>query len=81
MFQQRCSLLFPIDVEAVQIECFRWPEIIQLLHDNHIAVGKPPDCSTEITQPCDIGDCFRASKRCLRSIRNDDVADNEIMLQ
>ncbi len=54
-----------MDGEAVQIECFKLPHVINLLFQHHIAVGKPPGSTTEITQPCDVGNCFRGSKGCL----------------
>jgi hypothetical protein len=65
-----------LDGEAMQIECFKAPEITQFLNDHHIVVGKPPGSSTEITQPCDAGNCFRGRKKGLTSVTNADINDH-----
>ncbi len=52
-----------------------------MLYQNHLAIGKPPGSSTEITQPCDTGNCFRGSKASLKTISSEDVADNHYMLK
>ncbi len=72
---------FQLDGEAVQIECFKHPAVIEMLYENHLAIGKPPGSSTEITQPCDTGNCFRGSKASLKTISSEDVADNYYMLK
>ncbi len=71
---------FQLDGEAVQIECFKSPEIIKFFNDHYVLVGKPPGSSTEITQSCDAGNCFRGTKKVLSSILNRDIEDNEYML-
>jgi len=72
---------FQLDGEAIQIECYQSPEMIQLLNENFVVVGKPAASTTEISQPCDIGDCSKATKCKVKNISNDDVAMETHMLE
>ena len=58
--QEKCFL--QLDGEAVQISCFFEEPTIQLMAENNIFVGKSAASTTEIQQPCDRGNLFKASK-------------------
>ena len=49
-----------LDGEPIKIECFQVPEILDLVHANHIGVGKPAGSTTEIAQACDAGAILRS---------------------
>ena len=61
---------FQLDGEKVQVECFNHPDCLKILNDNYITVGKPPASTTATTQPCDCGNCFKASKKALANIKD-----------
>jgi len=72
---------FQLDGEAVQIECYQSSEMLQTLCDNHVVVGKPAASTTQISQPCDIGDCFKATKTKVKNTTDGDVAMDTHMLE
>ena len=71
---------FQLDGEMKQIEIYRDPSILQLLLENNIIVGKLPASTTEITQPCDRGNIFKASKTRNKNIGDDDVKKDVHMI-
>lgn len=52
---------------------FQKSDVLAQLNANHTCVGKSPASTTHIYQPCNVGDCFRASKAALRGIHDKDV--------
>jgi hypothetical protein len=72
---------FQLDGEAQQIECYQSPELLQLLTDARIVVGKPAASTTEISQPCDAGDCFKATKTRVKNTTDADVIMDTHMLE
>lgn len=71
---------FQLDGEAKQIECFKDPLCLEVCNANSIVVGKPPASTTATTQPCDAGNCFKASKGALKKITDEDVKHKTGML-
>lgn len=71
---------FQLDGEAVQIECYKSPAVLKILSDQHVVVGKSAASTTQITQPCDIGDCFKATKNMIKHTSDSDVAMDTHML-
>lgn len=53
---------FNLDGEDVQIKPFKSPAIQALCKEMNIIIGKPPASTTSISQPCDAGKVFMASK-------------------
>jgi hypothetical protein len=45
-----------------------------------IICGKPPASTTEVTQPCDCGNCFKGSKTCLKGIKDCDILPTHPMV-
>ncbi len=72
---------FQLDGEAVQLYPYFNERLCQLLKDNHIHVGKPPASTTAITQPCDVGCCFKGPKTQAKKINKHSVKTNTFMLQ
>lgn len=72
---------FQLDGEAVQIYPFFEDRILKLMKENKINVGKPPAATTSITQPCDVGTCFKGPKTQNKKITKHDVSKNETMLK
>jgi hypothetical protein len=64
---------FQLDGEPIQIEVYKEEEMLRQLGLHSMIVGKPPGSTTEITQPCDMGPCFLASKTTLKSINEEDI--------
>ena len=65
---------FQLDGEAIQIECYQGVNnMLDLMTQHHIVVGKQAGSTTEITQPCDAGDCFKASKAKNKTISDEDI--------
>jgi hypothetical protein len=52
-----------MDSEAIQIEVYSDPEVIQLLQEHNIVIGKGPASTSATTQPCDVGFCFKGMKK------------------
>jgi hypothetical protein len=71
---------FQLDGEGKQIEIYKDSTFSKLFSDNNIVVGKPPASTTEITQPCDRGNLFKASKTKLRSISDENVKNDKKLL-
>ena len=71
---------FHLDGEPNQIECFQDPEILDLVHANHISVGKPAGSTTEITQACNAGVVFKGPKTTNKRINDADVVSNSVMI-
>ena len=59
---------FQLDGEPKQMECYSKSELLDVLEEHNIAVGKPPASTTSTTQPCDVGNCFKAPKTSLKHI-------------
>mmetsp|Transcript_32984 Transcript_32984/g.45233 ORF Transcript_32984/g.45233 Transcript_32984/m.45233 type:complete len:589 (-) Transcript_32984:104-1870(-) len=74
---------FQLDGEAIQIECYRQgSNTLQLMTEHNIVIGKPAASTTEITQPCDAGDCFKATKTKNKFINDEDILmDNHMYEQ
>ena len=53
---------FTLDGEDVQIKPMQSAEVRLACNELNIVIGKPPASTTSITQPCDAGKCFLASK-------------------
>lgn len=70
------SAFFQLDGEMTQIQCFQNTAMIKLMEDNHVTVGKPPASTTSTTQPCDVGNCFKASKKYLKGLSDNDTRCN-----
>ena len=64
---------FQLDGEPIQIKCYDLKEITDMYEALNIAIGKPPASTTSATQPCDIGNCFRGSKKAIKFIRDCDI--------
>jgi hypothetical protein len=65
---------YQLDGEQTQIECYNDPAMIKMLEELNIVIGKPPASTTEITQPCDMGNIFKATKSKLKKINDLSVA-------
>ena len=64
---------FTLDGEDIQIRPMQSSEIRQTCIEQNIVIGKPPASTTSITQPCDAGAAFLASKtkkKHLKSVRD-----------
>lgn len=60
---------FTLDGEDTQIKPMQTSEMANLCRELNIVIGKPPASTTSITQPCDAGKCFLASKTKKRNIK------------
>lgn len=69
------------DGEKTQIDVFASNEVLNELSTKDIVVGKPPASTTEITQPCDVGICFKNCKAILDKINVADVSSQKHMLE
>jgi hypothetical protein len=70
------KFFFKEDGEDIQIKCMKDPIIRQLLKENNIEVGKTSASITEIEQECDADNLFKAPKKKLSAIFNDDIIKN-----
>ena len=68
-----------LDGEPVQIEVYKDPPLLEKLLDRNIVIGKPPDSTTENTQPCDARHCFIGPKTALKKINNCDLVGKDWM--
>lgn len=59
-----------LDGEAVQIAPYEDDVVLEQLAEHNIVVGKPPASTTSITQPCDVGNCFKAAKTHLKAVHD-----------
>jgi hypothetical protein len=69
---------FVLDGEPAQIELYNHAEVLKILEDNEIVVGKLPASTTAITQPADVGNCFIGSKTVSKLIGPRDYEDQEL---
>lgn len=53
---------FQLDGEQVQINCYSEKPMFESLEVHNIVVGKLAASTTEISQPCDKGNCFKGTK-------------------
>jgi hypothetical protein len=65
-----------LDGESKQLDPFKSSDVLELLTDNSIEVGKPPGSLTRIWQPCDAWVFFKSIKTCLRHL-NSHAANSE----
>jgi hypothetical protein len=71
---------FRLDREQTQIKCYQDEQLLDELEKHYIAVGKPPASTTEITQPCDNGNCFRSPKASLRYLYEEEVEYDPVLV-
>lgn len=62
--------LLTLDGEDIQLAPYKNPEIQKMLSDSNIEVAKSPASTTAATQPCDVGNCFKAAKTSLKRIND-----------
>jgi len=60
----------------MQIRCYKDIEMLKLLETNNVIFGKPSGSTTEITQPCDRGRIFKASKSMIKNVSNTIIDNN-----
>ncbi len=70
-----------MDGEKVQIDVYKSPEILEALKNNNIHICKSPASTTEILQPCDAGNCFKAAKSVCRQLHDEDVANDLLSIK
>jgi hypothetical protein len=68
-----------MDGESIQIQCYEDPEVLAVLELNNIVIGKGPASTSSKTQAADAGDCFRGSKKTLKKIDDESVADDIVL--
>ena len=78
-FEPDAPTWFQLDGEPVQIAMYNEEAVTTALDEKGIVVGKPPASTTEITQPCDNGNCFKGPKTRLKYVNAKDIADNDYM--
>jgi hypothetical protein len=59
---------FQLDGEDIQIQIYEDDAMRRVLEAENIIIGKPSGSTTEKTQPCDCGNCFKGPKTILKSI-------------
>jgi hypothetical protein len=64
---------FQLDGEPLQIKCFEEESLADHFCELCIVCGKPPASTTECTQACDCGNCFKGSKTALKGIKDVDI--------
>jgi len=70
---------FQLDGEAIQIEPFLKDDVLTLLQQLKIVVGKPPASTTATTQPLDVGNVFRSSKNVISHLTDEQVPMNGVL--
>jgi hypothetical protein len=70
-----------LDGEKIQIDIYKEKNMTDQLIENNIIVGKPSASTTEITQPCDVGNLFKAAKKRNKSINDSDVKHMTPMIE
>ena len=67
---------FTLDGEDVQIKPMRSAAIQDVCKEMNIIIGKPPASTTSISQPCDVGKVFMASKTKNKNLKRvQDIAE------
>jgi hypothetical protein len=64
---------FQLDGEDIQIKIYDDKEFLKVLDAENIIVGKPSGSTTEKTQPCDCGNCFKGPKTTLKCLDSKSV--------
>jgi hypothetical protein len=67
---------YQLDGEEMQIRCYEDISMLSVLENNNIIIGKPSGSTTEITQPCDRGNVFKASKKTIKSVSDTNIDSN-----
>lgn len=76
---EKPKAVLQLDGEEVQIRCYADNDIIEFLKTNNIMVVKPPGSTTEATQPCDTGNCFKAAHTKLNRCKDKHVKNNVLL--
>jgi hypothetical protein len=71
--------LFTLDGENNQIEVIEELQEKERVEKAHIIVAKPPYSTTQITQPCDVGNAFRGSKQKLKELKDADFSNHNAL--
>ncbi len=71
--KERYPASVQMDGEQVQIDIYKHKTVLQMLKNEHINVIKSPSSTTEIFQPCDLGNCFKSAKAINKRIQDEDV--------
>jgi hypothetical protein len=71
---------YQLDGEDVQIKCYKDQNMLNYLEENNIVIGKPSASTTAITQPCDAGNAFKASKTCNKYIHDADISSDKFKI-
>lgn len=66
---------FQLDGEAVQIKPYSGGVMLEQMKAANITVGKLPASTTAATQPCDVGNCFKATKTILKYLQSELLSD------
>eukprot|EP01039_Chlorochromonas_danica_P014420 gene14420-16833_t len=74
---EKTAAFFTLDGENNQIGVTEELPEINSLEEANMIVAKPPASTTHITQPCDVGNCFRGSKQALKLVKDDDVSQDK----
>ena len=69
---------YQLDGEQTQINVYNTPEMLGVLHNANIVVGKPPGSTSSITQACDREKLFIGPKTSLKRFTDEDVV-NEVI--
>ena len=69
-----------MDDEPEQIAIYSKPSVLKVLEENNVLVGKQSATTTEVQQPCDVGNCFKGTKKKLKGINDNCVKVNAIMM-
>ncbi|KAJ1424399.1 hypothetical protein B484DRAFT_398301, partial [Ochromonadaceae sp. CCMP2298] len=67
---------FQLDGEPLQIDLFKEEAIVDHFCQLCVVCWKPPASTTECTQACDCGNCFKGSKCALRGIKDKDIDED-----
>jgi hypothetical protein len=69
-----------MDGEPIQLECMSHPDILKILEEALIFIGKLCASTTEVEQPCD-KECFKGPKTSLKTIDDNEVSGNTYMIE
>ena len=70
---------FQLDGEPIQIKVYENDDVLSVLNEHNISIGKLPASTTEMTQACDQKP-FKACKANLRKVNDSDIAHKTIEL-